>query len=173
MRKKCFKCGKTKALKDFYKHPMMRDGHLNKCKECNKSDVKSRYRVLVNNPEWKEKERTRGREKFHRLGYKGSGKNKYSATQASRKKFPEKYTAHMRSSKIKLNFEGAHRHHWSYNEEHYLDVIQLNNADHRKAHRFLIYDQERKMYRTLSGELLDTRDRHEEYILSMVKTMPD
>lgn len=37
--KKCFKCGEVKSLSDFYKHKMMKDGHVNKCKDCNKNDV--------------------------------------------------------------------------------------------------------------------------------------
>ena len=41
--KQCFKCGEVKEIDDFYKHPEMSDGHVGKCKECNKADVSKNY----------------------------------------------------------------------------------------------------------------------------------
>jgi hypothetical protein len=32
--KSCIDCGQMKSIDDFYRHPKMRDGHLNKCKAC-------------------------------------------------------------------------------------------------------------------------------------------
>jgi len=38
--KKCFKCNEMKPLNQFYKHNKMADGHLGKCIDCTKKDVR-------------------------------------------------------------------------------------------------------------------------------------
>lgn len=64
--KTCFKCGTEKPLNDYYKHPRMADGHLNKCKACTRNDSALRLIVKMKDPEWVEKERIRHIEKFRR-----------------------------------------------------------------------------------------------------------
>ena len=39
--KRCFKCGEIKPLSVFYKHKQMKDGHVNKCKDCSLIDAAS------------------------------------------------------------------------------------------------------------------------------------
>lgn len=166
--KVCFKCNLEKELNCFYKHKNMYDGHLNKCKDCTKNDSKKRQDELRKNPEWVEKEKERTREKYFRLGYKG----KYKSTPKQRKLntmkyfniYPEKKEAKNKTSGLKAKTKGNQLHHWSYNEEHFKDVIELTVLEHNLVHRKTIYDQERRMYRRIdNNELLDTREKAEAY----------
>ena len=92
--KECFGCNIVKPLDEYYKHPQMGDGHLNKCMECIKKDVKERAGKLRNDIDWRLSERARGREKYHRL-YRWAERtgNKKETSQKYFEKYPEKYTA--------------------------------------------------------------------------------
>tara|TARA_R110000868_G_C10512418_1_gene732232 strand:+ start:94 stop:612 length:519 start_codon:yes stop_codon:yes gene_type:complete len=171
--KNCFKCKQDKPLDEFYKHPKTSDGYLNKCKDCAKKDVQSRESILKQDSKWIEKERDRAREKYRRL-YLGTGKSNRVSILNYFNKYPEKKAAGSACQYLEKEFEGAERHHWSYNEEHYKDVIWLTKKDHMKGHRFLIYDQERMMYRRFdTNELLDTKEIHLEFIKDCIKNKKD
>lgn len=172
-KKICFKCGKEKPVSEYYKHKGMADGFLNKCKVCAKSDTQSRYYENIEDSVFKQKEQKRGREKYRRL-YRYSSKANRKSNIRYNEKFPEKYLAKNASGKLKAPFEGAEKHHWSYNKEHYKDVIWLTKQQHKKGHRFIIYDQERKMYRRYdNNELLDTKVSHDIFIRWCIQTKED
>lgn len=175
MEKKCFKCELIKPLCEFYKHKGMADGYLNKCKECVKNYAKDDWLKKSKDDDWLYLERERHREKFHRLNYLEKHKPNIEVSTArnnlQKLKYPEKVKARNKSQKI-ISLNG-HNHHWSYMDEHAMDVIDLTPKNHWKAHRFLIYDQERMMYRTINGVLLDTKERHIEYITEKIENEKD
>jgi hypothetical protein len=146
----------------------MSDGHLGKCKDCTKKDSDKREKELRKNPEWLEKEKIRGRDKYFRLGYKNiykqSKESKKMSITKHRNLYPEKYLAKNASQHFKKENKGNHWHHWSYNKQHYKDVIELSILEHNKLHRYIVYDQERMMYRRCdNNQLLDTKEMHIEF----------
>lgn len=126
---------------------------------------KERYYKNRQNSEWLEKEKLRDRTR--KKGGK-QYKKKSINTQRHWKKYPEKYKARMAVRHVPREV-GHHLHHWSYKEEHRKDCIELSMEDHNKAHRFLEYDVEDFLYKTKTGELLDTKEKHLVYILDVIK----
>lgn len=160
----CRKCFETKSIGLFYKHKRMADGHLNICQKCVKSRVSKRSNALSNNPEWMVQERERGRTKYAKYKYKSSRttSEKFKTMTGYYKKFPEKKIAKNMAQRIKIP-KGMHGHHWSYNETDAKDLLFVDPKEHLRAHCFMVYDQERMKYRKLSGELLDTKEKHIQY----------
>ena len=65
------------------------------------------------------------------------------------------------------------RHHWSYNDKHASDIIYLKNSKHIKLHSLLKYDISSKMFMSLSGLLLDTKEKHFKYLLNRWRCMKE
>ncbi len=163
----CFKCEKLLLLSKFYVHKQMADGHLNKCIDCTKNDSKKREQQLREDPEWVMKEKRRGREKYYRLEYRGlynpSHEKKKETIKKYHQKYPEKCLARKYTEIFLTKNSEINLHHWSYNQEDWLDIIELSIKDHHFIHRYIIYDQERMMYRDLNGVLLNTKENHLQY----------
>jgi hypothetical protein len=142
--KKCFKCNEVKPLAEFYKHPQMLDGHVNKCKECNKKDVREnrvdklqyyreydkarRTKAFVSEEEWKELSAAQ-----------------YLKTKEYRRTNPKKYKAHQavgraiskgllipRPCEVCGN-DQVHGHHCDYNKP--LEVVWLCSEHHVAWHK--------------------------------------
>jgi hypothetical protein len=146
--KACFKCGIEKPLTEFYAHPRMADGHLNKCKLCTKQDVQADYARKRSDPGWTSQERERGREKYRRLSYAERYKNKSHKYQAGyRSRWPDKRQAHcivnnaIRSGRLvkpdacqECGLGGrVHGHHPDYSKP--LEVMWLCPQCHGRQHR--------------------------------------
>ncbi len=139
----------------------MADGHLNKCKECTRTDTKTRIEEKIKDPDFLELEQQRHREKYHRLNYREKHKpppeRQRECALLYKLRYPEKIAA---KSKLGKSPIGCHYHHWSYKKEHHKDVIPLRRKDHHTLHRFIVYDQQNMCYKTKSGALLDTKEKH-------------
>ena len=138
--KPCFKCGEVKPLSLFYKHPMMADGHVNKCKECNKIDVALNTRK--NEEYYLEYDRSRSKTEKRK-----SDRIRYSAISRERWKFRKKARTAVASAINRgvilkpcnceyCGIDGdIEAHHSSYTEDMYLAVTWLCIKCHNLVHR--------------------------------------
>lgn len=151
------KCNKEKELSEFYTHPGMADGHLNKCVECTKKDVSQRYNSLKQDPEFVLAERKRTREKYWRLNYRDRhevrGEQKSKIMKRYFENNPEKKEAkritsnaikrgrlERRPCEICQTTENVQAHHEDYNKP--LEVTWLCAKHHYERH---IYLREQKL----------------------------
>lgn len=158
--KKCFKCGLVKSLNEFYKHPKMEDGHLNKCKECTKKDVSTRYAIKSKDETWMERERARGRDKFKRLGYKGKFKQ-------IRDICSESSNLSRRLRNMGFMIKGKELHHWNYNKPY--SVFILSKKAHRNIHLSIKVNYDDKFCYTSDGQRISSEEQAKSYFSALLK----
>jgi len=167
--KKCFKCGEIKPLSAFYKHSKMADGHVNKCKECNKKDVilnrldkVEYYNEYDRNRSYPGSERSSKFSVKTKLKYATDpefkakvdrSKSEWALKNKIKRKAQCKLSNALRDGKLirpticsacgktDCEIEG---HHWSYLEEHWLDVMWLCTECHGKEHRKINAENRKK-----------------------------
>lgn len=160
--KKCSKCKEVKVFSQFYRMRNSKDGYQGRCKDCALVDRKEKRRILMEDPKWVEQERERQREKQRRLWTPKRSKE-------YRNRYPEMIKARRIAQKIKIK-KGFSRHHWSYREEHHSDIIPLKKKQHYKLHTLIKYEPLLYFFRRIdTGELLDTKDKHMEFIKQIIK----
>jgi hypothetical protein len=147
--KRCFKCLCVKPPSDFYAHPMMADGRLNKCKACTRKDVTEHRNANI--------ERIRAYDKARAsMPHRVAARKEYAKTPEGRAaharalkvssiRFPERdFARHalgnaVRDGRIErwpcevcgsVSTEG---HHPDYSRP--LVVVWLCNRHHREAHK--------------------------------------
>lgn len=151
VKKQCKNCGQIKMIGGFYKHPRMKDGHVNICIDCkisyaheyagkNRDEVYKRSALRARTPEIKE----RSKEKSKRLRQENPQKVKaYNDAYIARNK--EKRHAHVTlNNAIKYGKivkqpcsvcgnTKSEGHHEDYTKP--LDVIWLCRTHHAEIHR--------------------------------------
>lgn len=138
--KTCFKCQTAKPLSEFYKHAQMGDGHLNKCKDCAKKDVKEHRQ--------KEWERVRAYDRMraaqpHRVAKSKERQKVYRAKHPDRDAAHRKVQYAVRTGKLTplpclVCGDKAESHHPDYSRP--LDVVWLCPAHHKQAHALVSND---------------------------------
>lgn len=159
--KTCKSCNLTKAKDEFYAHPKALDGKDSSCKHCRKAKVYANrmskleyYKEYDRNRPNKEERNEQTKLRVNQLYAEDTEfREKIQATKTAwSERNPHKRKAQyalsnaVRDSKIIKPTSCEHcgtsekkiqGHHWSYLEEHWLDVIWLCTGCHGKEHKRL------------------------------------
>lgn len=135
MEKICFKCQELKPLNEYYKHPQMGDGHLNKCKTCAKKDARehrfgtNREAILLyDRQRWNKLER----QEKHKVRHAEWERLHPDRKSAKRKVFYAVHTGKLKPHPCFVCGQKAEAHHPDYSRP--LDVMWLCSAHHKQAH---------------------------------------
>jgi ribosomal protein S27AE len=136
--KECFKCNAVKPLEEFYKHPMMADGHVNKCKECNKNDVTANRNKNIERIRAYDRERGKIPERIKATAevtriWRLEDKRRYSAHGAVAKAL--RAGTMVRDSCIRCGDSKSVAHHEDYDKP--LEVMWLCQPCHKQRHKEL------------------------------------
>ena len=149
--KKCRTCEEAKDLSDFYKHRLIKDGHANECKGCQKKRAKAWYQSSQEKRRNKSKQyyeenrekilEYRHTDKFRAFNAKGVAK--YAKNNREKVKAQQKLNHEIIMGRIvrPIICEGCGRntekliqgHHYDYSKP--LDVIWLCIECHADIHR--------------------------------------
>lgn len=147
--KQCISCQRVKPLAAFYRHPQMADRHLNKCKECQKADVKAAREA--NQEYYREFDRQRAN-----MPHRVTARQTYQKTERGKERMnagskawiarnPEKRAVHVlignaiRDGRIErgtcqiCGSEKAHAHHNDYSKP--FDIWWLCRSCHIEFHK--------------------------------------
>ncbi len=144
--KHCIICGTLKPIDDYYAHPKMRDGHINKCKECAKMHSDQRRKIKELDPIWMAKEASRHRAKTRkayaagvRYDKAGESSRRYSERNPQKKWCHSAVNNAVRDGRLlkmpceKCGNEKSEAHHDDYTRP--LDVRWLCRKHHMELHR--------------------------------------
>lgn len=134
--KQCFKCKEVKPLSEFYKHSGMADGHVNKCKSCNRRDVTENRNKNIERIRQYDRERSKSPEHIkaaaeHSKLWRAADKRRMAAHNAVARAL--RSGSLVRQPCERCGNAKSLAHHEDYDKK--LDVVWLCEPCHRQRHK--------------------------------------
>lgn len=165
--KTCNKCNTNKSFTEFCRRSDSPDGYDYRCRKCEairRADYHEKHKQqdLDRGRVYAAERRRKEPRVLNGILRKWREKNPLksrSNTAERRVRFPEMTLAHQAA--FSLVVKGKDAHHWSYQPEHWMDVIHLSKTEHRRLHRLMYYDQSEKKFRLKADHsLLISKNHH-------------